>query len=275
MERKNTKTLTTGEFASYVGVNKDTLFYYDKINLFKPAGKLLNGYRYYTYDQIKSFSTLQSLRKLGVSIEELKEYLSSQNKHKFVQMAKQQTVIVEKEIEKLLQIQRFFKQIISTEEELKDVKIRKVYIQKMEKKYIFLSNETANEGMNTVEEWSEQYKHFGKQIGLHVPVPIGSLLTKDTLIQERFERVDYLFSYSELETEHSRPEGLYAIYYHEGPYKNIESSYLYVTNFIKSEGYAIVGHAYEEYLYDSLKTNDEEEYLTKISIQVKQQSKEQ
>ena len=275
MERKNTKTLTTGEFASYVGVKKDTLFYYDKINLFKPAGKLSNGYRYYTYDQIKSFSTLQSLRKLDVSIEELKEYLSSQNTHKFVQMAKQQTVIVEKEIEKLLQIQRFFKQIISTEEELKDVDIGEVYIQKTEKKYIHLSNETANEGMNTVEEWSEQYKHFGKQIGLHVPVPIGSLLTKDTLIQERFERVDYLFSYSELETEHSRPEGLYAIYYHEGPYKNIESSYLYVTNFIKSEGYAIVGHAYEEYLYDSLKTNDEEEYLTKISIQVKQQSKDQ
>jgi len=275
LERKNTKTLTTGEFASYVGVKKDTLFYYDKINLFKPAGKLLNGYRYYTYDQIKSFSTLQSLRKLGVSIEELKEYLSSQNTHKFVQMAKQQTVIVEKEIEKLLQIQRFFKQIISTEEELKGVEFGKVYVQKTEKKYILLSNKTSNEGMNTVEEWSEQYNHFGKQIGLQVPVPIGSLLTKDTLIQERFERVDYLFSYSELDTGQSRPEGLYAIYYHEGTYKNIESSYLHVTNFIKREGYSIVGDAYEEYLYDSMKTNNEEEYLTKISIQVKKNLKEQ
>ncbi|MEK1832633.1 hypothetical protein AAAC51_38145 [Priestia megaterium] len=47
---------------------------------------------------MKSFSTLQSLRKLGVSIEELKEYLSSQNTHKFVQMANQQTVIVEKKL---------------------------------------------------------------------------------------------------------------------------------------------------------------------------------
>ncbi|MDY0944174.1 MerR family transcriptional regulator [Priestia megaterium] len=275
MERKNTKTLTTGEFASYVGVKKDTLFYYDKINLFKPAGKLSNGYRYYTYDQIKTFSTLQSLRKLGVSIEELKEYLSSPNTHKFVEMANQQTILVEKEIEKLIQIQRFFKQIISTEEEIKDVEIGKVYIQKVEKKHVHLSNETSNEGMNTVEEWSEQYKHFGKQIGLHVPVPIGSLLTKDTLIQERFERVDHLFSYSDLETGHLRPEGLYAVYYHEGPYKNIESSYLYVTNFTESEGYSIVGNAYEEYLYDSLKTNNEEEYLTKISIQVKRHSKEQ
>jgi effector-binding domain-containing protein len=78
-----------------------------------------------------------------------------------------------------------------------------------------------------------------------------------------------------LDTGQSRPEGLYAIYYHEGPYKNIESSYLHVTNFIKTEGYSIVGDAYEEYLYDSMKTNNEEEYLTKISIQVEKDLKEQ
>ncbi|MFE7083168.1 MerR family transcriptional regulator [Priestia megaterium] len=270
MERKNTKTLTTGEFASYVGVKKDTLFYYDKINLFKPAGKLLNGYRYYTYDQIKSFSTLRSLRNLGLSIKELKEYFSSRNTHKFVQMAKQQTIIAEKEIEKMLHIQRFFKQIILTEEEIRGIEIGKVYIKEVEEKHIHLSNETSNVGMNTIEEWSEQYKHFGKQVDLQVPAPIGSLLRKDTLIQERFERVDHLFSYSELETEHLRPEGLYAIYYHEGSYKNIELSYLYVTNFIKTQGYSIAGDAYEEYLYDSMKTNNEEEFLTKISIQVKE-----
>lgn len=269
MERRNTKTFTTGEFANYVGVKKDTLFYYDKINLFKPAGKLPNGYRFYTYEQLKAFSTLHTLRKLGLSIEELKEYISSEDKYKLVEMAKQQTVTVEKEIEKLLQIQRFFQQILLTEEEIKSINVEQVYIQQMEKKYINLSSSTSNEGMNTVEEWSDQYKRFGEQLSLQIPVPIGSLLTKDTLIQERFERVDALFSYSISETEHYRPEGLYAIYYHKGPYSNIESSYRYVTNFIKSEGYSIVGHAYEEYVYDLLRTTNEEEYLTKISIQVK------
>ncbi|RPK03073.1 MerR family transcriptional regulator [Priestia endophytica] len=269
MDRKNTTTLSTGEFASYFGVKKDTLFYYDKINLFKPAGKLSNGYRYYSYAQIKTFSTLQSLRKLGVSIEELKKYLSSPNTHKFVEIAKQQTVLVEEEIEKLIQIRRFFKQIITTEEEIKNVEAGRVYIQKTEKKYILLSDEYSNESTTTEEYWSKQYKHFGKQIGLHVPAPIGSLLTRESLIQERFERIDYLFCYSDLETDQSRPGGLYAIYYHKGAYKNIESSYHYIIDFIKSEGYAIEGNAYEEYLYDSLKTNKEEEYLTKISIQVK------
>ncbi|WP_375545294.1 MerR family DNA-binding transcriptional regulator [Niallia taxi] len=37
---KNTfeKTFSTGEFSKLLEVNKDTLLYYDKIDLFKPAG---------------------------------------------------------------------------------------------------------------------------------------------------------------------------------------------------------------------------------------------
>ena len=48
MERK----YTVGEVSRITGVSKDTLRFYDKIDLFKP--KYVdpgNGYRYYTYDQ--------------------------------------------------------------------------------------------------------------------------------------------------------------------------------------------------------------------------------
>ncbi len=40
IDRKNFRTFTTGEFAKRFGVKKDTLLYYDKIDLFKPAGKV-------------------------------------------------------------------------------------------------------------------------------------------------------------------------------------------------------------------------------------------
>ena len=48
MNRKKEKLYSTGEFAAYFGVKKDTLLYYDKIKLFCPAGVHRNGYRYYT-----------------------------------------------------------------------------------------------------------------------------------------------------------------------------------------------------------------------------------
>ena len=60
--KKEEKTFSTGEFAKLVEVNKDTLLYYDKINLFKPAGIHANGYRYYTFKQFDQFMAIHSLR---------------------------------------------------------------------------------------------------------------------------------------------------------------------------------------------------------------------
>ena len=43
MQRKKEKYFTTGEFAAYFGIRKDTLFYYDRIGLFQPEGVGDNG----------------------------------------------------------------------------------------------------------------------------------------------------------------------------------------------------------------------------------------
>ncbi len=65
IDRKNFRTFTTGKFAKRFEVKKDTLLYYDKIGLFKPAGKSENGYRYYTIPQFDIFWVIQSLRELN------------------------------------------------------------------------------------------------------------------------------------------------------------------------------------------------------------------
>ncbi|WP_433956829.1 MerR family transcriptional regulator [Cytobacillus horneckiae] len=264
MEKNNLKSLSTGEFASHFGVKKDTLFYYDRINLFKPAGKLSNGYRYYTYDQINTFLIIQSFRKAGISIGELKEYLDSPNTNKFIEIAKQQTIKIDEEIEKLMQIRRFFTSIISMEEEIKNVEIGKVYFKKEKKKFIILSAINSNTSITNL-EWEN---HFSKLLGLNAPAPIGAMLTKERMIQENYDEVDHLFYYSELETGQLKPAGIYAVFYHQGSYSEIESSYRLIKNFITSEGYIIEGNAYEDYFYNPLRSSKEEEYLTKISIQV-------
>ena len=73
MNYKKTATYSTGEFAAHFGIKKDTLFYYDKIGLFSPAGVRDNGYRYYTSAQIEPFRTLLSLRELNVPIKTLQD----------------------------------------------------------------------------------------------------------------------------------------------------------------------------------------------------------
>ena len=43
-------------------MNKNTLLYYDKIDLFKLTGTKENGYRYYMVEEFDSFIAIQSLR---------------------------------------------------------------------------------------------------------------------------------------------------------------------------------------------------------------------
>ena len=68
--------MTISKFAQAVGTTRRTLLFYDQQGVFKPAKTTANGYRYYSYDQIYRMNFILSLRSLGLSIEEIKNYLS-------------------------------------------------------------------------------------------------------------------------------------------------------------------------------------------------------
>ena len=58
-----------------VGVNKQTLLYYDKIHLFSPEYVDDMGYRYYTFTQLDCFYAIITLKTIGMSLEEIKNTL--------------------------------------------------------------------------------------------------------------------------------------------------------------------------------------------------------
>ena len=104
MDYKKTVTYSTGEFAAHFGIKKDTLFYYDKIGLFSPAGVKDNGYRYYTSAQIEPFRTLLSLRELNVPIKVLQDYFRQPSPEKLSDITERQLKQIETEMAKLAQI---------------------------------------------------------------------------------------------------------------------------------------------------------------------------
>ena len=62
------------DFAALCDCSIYTLRYYDQIDLLKP--KMVNehsGYRYYTEDQIHSFTRIKTFQEIGFSVTEIKE----------------------------------------------------------------------------------------------------------------------------------------------------------------------------------------------------------
>lgn len=68
------------EFSKVTNTSIVTLRYYDKINLFKPDYvDFYSGYRYYHDDQINVIKKINLLKYFGLSLEEIKEYLNTNN----------------------------------------------------------------------------------------------------------------------------------------------------------------------------------------------------
>lgn len=67
--------MTIGEVSKKVDLTKDTLRYYEKIGLLNPISKKESGIRSYGEKDIKRIQFVKCMRKAGLSIESLKEYL--------------------------------------------------------------------------------------------------------------------------------------------------------------------------------------------------------
>lgn len=134
----------SGEFARICQVNKKTLFYYDEIDLFKPAIVEQNGYRYYTYDQIDEFSKIKALQSVGLSLTEIKNQLHSDNISEGIQTLYTQKRAVQKKIHELSQLQNILNQKLAELEHYFQVGHNNIFIEECDEEYLtieFLSEE--------------------------------------------------------------------------------------------------------------------------------------
>ena len=269
----NEKTFSTGEFAKLLEVNKDTLLYYDKIDLFKPAGTFDNGYRYYTYNQVDQFSAIQSLRAVDLPIKDLKQYFSSPNVEDLQQLAKQQHEKVAKEIQKLQHIQQFLERTVELTKEIEQVVLGEVLIQSLPAEPVVYSTEKID-WTKTMEELYELFTPFHKMLGVKSTAAYGIVYPKeeywksDNFMEPESGAESYLFCHTDAPSAVMKPAGNYAIIYHKGPFEEIRITYNILFNYLKKSGFELNGDIHEECLLHSIVTKDEENYITKISVKI-------
>ncbi|AJE50673.1 MerR family transcriptional regulator [Paenibacillus jamilae] len=270
---KNTfeKTYLTGEFAKLLEINKDTLLYYDKIDLFKPAGTFDNGYRYYTFEQFDQFVAIQSLRAVEVPIKELKTYFDAPNVQALQQLAMEQQEKVAMEIQKLQDIQFFLERTVALTKEMEEVSIGEVLVKQLPAEPVVYSDEKIDWSSLSMEELYEQTTPFLKKLGIKSTAAYGTVYTKGDFLNKKFEGVSYLFCRLDDPSARMKPAGHYVVIYHQGPYDEISQTETYNTllAYLEQEQLALDGDIYEEYLLHSIAAKEEKDYITKISVKVK------
>ena len=107
-----------GEFAQITGVSKDTIRYYEKMDLLHP--EMINNYRQYTKDDIEIIETIFKLKQTGFSLQEIKMLFN------WSQTVDQNKKLTTDEIHNVLQIkevfQKKYEQIVQKEKHMKQIK---------------------------------------------------------------------------------------------------------------------------------------------------------
>lgn len=269
MKRQEKQLYSTGDFADYFGVRKDTLLYYDKIGLFRPAFVKPNGYRCYTAAQIASFGTLLSLREMHVPIKQIKAYFNDPSPARLMEIAREQTDRLQAEIKRLQQIKRLFAKIMRMTAEAQAAKMDELEIQTLPPaRFLYSRPNTTPDKQTSDRQWWEIVSGFMRQTGAVGAVSIGSVIAKKDLQAGQFSRVDRLFMESDRRSGIVRPAGQYAILYHRGDFEELAGLYPDLLAQIRRRGFCPVSDAWEQYLINELATGRPQAYVTKITIAV-------
>lgn len=263
-------TYSTGEFAAYFGIKKDTLFYYDRIRLFCPAGVKDNGYRYYTASQIEPFRTLLFLRELNVPLKTLQEYFQNPSPQKLADMSRKQLDQIREEMEKLARIQNHLTRITGALEEADGADFGTAKLVTLPPVRLLYSRQMDASLETSEQQWENVHDDFRLRFRSLGSCSIGSVISEADLKKGNFDRINCLFAESPDQSGAVRAGGQYAIYYHKGSYSKVKLAYQQMFSQIEAIGLQPVGDAYEEYLVAETATKEEDAYVTKLLIRVEE-----
>ena len=133
-----------GELAELFGLNIQTLYYYDSVGIFSPRERNeKNGRRKYEFDQIYELATVSYMRRLGYSLEEIKESRTSLNSNRAVDIMKQRSQELRRQWQELLNIDEAIQRKIRfMEQEMDGICLDEIAVKHFEdRKFISIGDE--------------------------------------------------------------------------------------------------------------------------------------
>lgn len=141
----NKEYLNVNELATLFGLKVQTLHYYDKIGILKPSYRdPNNGYRKYRFDQTYKLASIRYMRKLGYSIEAVRDFQDTKDPDEALQRLKERSAAIHEQWEEMMRIDHAILRKIQFIEDSKDEIDYEGFriVEYPERKYISIGTET-------------------------------------------------------------------------------------------------------------------------------------
>ncbi len=264
-----------GELSKYQNISKQTLIFYDKIGLFRPAYvDPDNGYRYYSAKQIDYLDTILIMKKIGFSLAEIREHMQDYTIDSSLTALRRQISVIDRRMDELRLIRsRLLHRCTQMENasvyrtgevpvQLEQVKEQYILIRPVDPPYTMREISIATKGC------------FSAAFRQNLPVffECGVIVPLERIREGRCTEASHAFLPIEQTDQDENilclPSGTYACVYHVGDYLSIGRSYRRVLEYCDNHNLEILSDSYEFCINDYITSRDENEYITKIMLRV-------
>ena len=265
-----------GEVSKYQNISKQTLIFYDKIGLFKPAYvDPDNGYRYYSAGQLDYLDTILIMKKAGFSLGEIREHMKDYNTESSLAILRRQMEVIGEQMENLRQIRSRLGHRCDQIESIRGGRkqAEKVTVEEIKEQYILVRQ--VEEPWSLREISVATKKCFAEAFQKHLPVffESGVIVPLERIREGRCTEAAWAFLLTEegggAADIRQLPAGLCVATLHVGDYLSIGRSYERVLDYCSREGLTILSDSYEFCINDYITTRKESEYITKILFYVR------
>lgn len=262
-----------GLFSKMNRITTKTLRHYDEIGLLKPAYiDDFTGYRYYSSEQLPRLNKILALKQMGVSLSEIQEIIDDPKGVEVFLKLKEKELeeTIKKEQEKLLNVRNYRKRIRGelvmkynpVIKSLPEVIVASMRIIAPSYDYYFeiipkMGDEMRRLGAVCAKpEYCFNIYHDGEYKERDIDVEVCEAVVDFCEDSEmvKFKKI------SAVETA--------ICVLHKGPYSLLREAYHFAFEWIKDNGYELVGEPRESYIDGIWNKEDENEWLTEIQIPI-------
>ena len=150
--------------------------------------------------------------------------------------------------------------------------INDLVIEEQDEEFLSLSNEVDKDKFPYDSEEYAKHLDYSYKQGLYIGYPMGFIKTIDDLYSENENVYTYYYIKTNKIDNKSvaiKPKGKYLVGYLNDSYVNVNKLYNKMLDYIKQHNLEIIGYSYEEVLLDLVSVQEMNDYIIKVSIQIK------
>ena len=266
---------SVGEISKLTNVPIQTLRYYDKMGLLKPAYiNEQNNYRYYSLNQFIKIDLLKQCKLIGLSLKEIEELLKNEiSVDSMLKLIDQQRKVLDEKIKELEVVKSYINFLDDRLKETKEVEENKIFIkyndERIVKKYECILRDEKDIELNLRKILLKSEKDNWM---LHSQLVFQASLDRLRIENKVVYTAIMLYkheSISESSESVILPKGSYLTMYYDDGYKNNLKYYKMMLDYINKNNIETIGDFNEFSILSRVNAKEAEKSIIQLEIQIK------